>query len=141
MCPAFSLEGILSSPQHAKSQSPVIAAAREVAVARIEPSTSTIDPRAIRSNRRQAIMAANAQQQAQLDALLQQIDQLNADNQALQAAAVAAAAGTAAAAAPVNPPLPVAPAAFASCPGQHKRDEILGESAKLFCAQNILHSE
>jgi hypothetical protein len=32
-------------------------------------------------------MAANNAQQAQLDALLQQIDQLNANNQALQAQA------------------------------------------------------
>lgn len=90
-------------------------------------------------------MAANNQQQAQLDALLQQIDQLNADNQALQAqaavdaqqlqAAAAAAAAAAAvpvnaAAAPVNPP-PVVPAAFASCPGRHNSARILNFDRKI----------
>ena len=90
-------------------------------------------------------MAANAQQQAQLDAMLHQIDQLNANNQALQAqavidaqalvdaqqlqAAAVAAAVAAAAAVPANPPL-VVPTAFASCPGQHKSDGILNFGKK-----------
>ena len=92
-------------------------------------------------------MAANNAQQAQLDAMQQQIDQLNANNQALQAQAIAdaqqlqaaqaqaaadaqqlqAAAVAAVAAVPVNPPLPllVVPTAYASCPGQHNSNKNL----------------
>ena len=92
-------------------------------------------------------MAANNAQQAQLDAMQQQIDQLNANNQALQAQAIAdaqqlqaaqaqaaadaqqlqAAAVAAVAAVPVNPPPPLlaVPTAYASCPGQHNSNKNL----------------
>jgi len=81
-----------SLPLHAKLQSPVsipkrLTAATSQTQSLVSPSknslplSSIIDPQANRRNRRQAIMAANDAQQDQLEALLQQIDQLNADNQ------------------------------------------------------------
>lgn len=74
-------------------------------------------------------MAANNAQQHQLQALLQQIDQLNANNQAfqLQAAADAQQIQAAALAAPAPPPpLPViSTTRYASCPGQHNSHQNL----------------
>lgn len=86
-------------------------------------------------------MAANAQQQA-LDAMQQQIDQLNAANAVLQQQAVADALqlqvqANALVAIPVVPqvmppaPQPVPPTvAYASCPGQHDSSSLLDFSKK-----------